>query len=70
MVGKHSPKPRLDRVVMRELGSNLRPGYDRIVKGPLPPQQRDLLLQYAVAEAVSEPEQRRPRLKLVPHLPS
>ena len=70
MAGKHSPKPHLDRRVMRELGSNLRPKYDRFVKSPLPPQHRDLLLQYAVAEAVCEPEERRPRLEVVPHLPS
>jgi hypothetical protein len=57
--------------MMRRLGSVLRPEYDPLVKSPLPQRQRDLVLEYTVAEAVSRPEEKRSRhLEVVPHLPS
>ncbi len=71
MTRRYAPKPHLDRLMMRRLGSTLRPEYDPLVKSPLPPRQRDLVLEYAVAKAVSDPEERRSRpQEVVPYLPS
>src|SRR3712207_8032559 len=51
---------------MRHLGSTLRPEYDPLVKSSLPRKQRDLVLEYAVAEATSDAERgsREARLRL------
>ena len=71
MSRRYTAKPHLDRLMMRRLGSALRPEYDPLVKSPLPPRQRDLVLEYAVAEAVSDPKERQPRPReVIPHLPS
>jgi hypothetical protein len=67
---RYTLKPQVDERTMRHLGSTLRPEYDPLVHGPLPRDQRHLVLQYAVAEAVSSPERKRPCLEVVPHLPS
>jgi len=68
---RYAPPPHLDRLTMKRLGSTLRPDYDPVVRSPLPRRQRDLLLQYAVAEAVGEA--REPgglrSNEVVPHLP-
>jgi hypothetical protein len=42
-----------------------------VVRSPLPQHQRDLLLQYAVAEALSETREATPARskEVVPHLP-
>jgi hypothetical protein len=53
---------------MKRLGSSLRPDYEPVIRSPLPPRQRDLLLQYAVAEAVRQGDGRSH--EVVPHLPS
>lgn len=60
--------PHLDRPTMKRLGSSLRPDYEPVIRSPLPPRQRDLLLQYAVAEAVRQGDGRS--TEVVPHLPS
>ena len=65
---RYAPQPHLDRLTMKQLGSTLRPDYDPVVRSPLPQHQRDLLLQYAVAEAVRQGDGRSN--EVVPHLPS
>ncbi len=71
MARRYAPKPHLDRLMMRRLGSALRPEYDPLVKSPLPSKQRDLVLEYAVAKAVSDPQEKQPRpQEVVPYLPS
>ncbi len=68
---RYAPQPHLDRLTMKQLGSTLRPDYDPVVRSPLPQHQRDLLLQYAVAEALSETREAAPARskEVVPHLP-
>ena len=71
MTRRYTAKPHLDRLIMRRLGSALRPEYDPLVRSPLPPRHQDLVLEYTAAEAVSEPEERRSRPReVVPYLPS
>ncbi len=71
MSGRYTAKPHLDRLLMRRLGSALRPEYDPLVESPLPQRQRDLVLEYSVAEAVVDPEQKRARLReVVPRFPT
>lgn len=66
----YTPKPHLDRLMMRRLGSALQPEYDALMKSPLPPEQRDLLLRYAVAEAVNHPSGKPSRAQeAVPRFP-
>ncbi len=68
---RYTAKPHLDRIIMRRLGSALRPEYAPLVKGPLPPRHQDLVLQYTAAEAASEPQGRQPRPReIVPYLPN
>jgi hypothetical protein len=46
-------QPRLDRTSLAQLGIELRAAHHRSEKAPLTEQQKDLLLQWAVAEAIT-----------------
>ena len=71
MSRRYTAKPHLDRLMMRRLGSALQPEYDLLVRSHLPQKQRDLVLEYSVAEAMSDLEDKSPRSKeVVPRFPT
>ena len=56
-----------DRLFMSHLGSRLAPEYASLVTGLLPQRQWELLLDLELAQATSEPDEKR-RSCTVPHL--
>ncbi len=67
---RYTAKPHLDRLIMRRLGSALRPEYDPLVRSPLPPSHQELVSKYKAEDKGSE-EERLPRPReVVPYLPN
>jgi len=69
-------QPRLDRTSLARLGTELQAAHHRSASEPLTQQQRDLLLEWAVAEALQaaqaigdEENRARALTALAPHLP-